>query len=282
MIPIVSGIVAAAVWAASAMCISRSSQVVAPISILGWVLLIGAVISAPFALAHGVPEGFGSEHAIWLGVTALGNTAGLLCVYTSLRLGKVGVVAPITSSQGAAAALLAVLAGEQLATGAGVALVVIVVGVALSSMKGGGEASEGGRTRVAVTYAICAAVFFGLGLYAMGRLSEDLPIGWIIFPSRALGVLGVTAPLALMGRLHMTRSAAPLVVASGLLEVAGLVAYTYGARYGIAVTAILASQFAAFAAVGAYFVFRERLARVQLAGVAVIAVGVAVLTGLQA
>ncbi len=282
MIPIVSGIVAAAVWAASAMCIRRSSQIVPPVSILGWVLLIGAAISAPFAIAQGVPEGFSSEHAAWLGVTAVGNTAGLLCVYTSLRLGKVGVVAPITSSQGAAAAAIAVFAGEQLATGAGVALVVIVLGVALSSMKGGDEALEGGRARVAVTYAICAALFFGLGLYAMGRLSDELPISWIIFPSRALGVLGVTVPLALMGRLRMTRSAAPLVVASGLLEVIGLVAYTYGARYGIAVTAILASQFAAFAAVGAYFVFRERLARVQLAGVAVIALGVAVLTGLQA
>jgi drug/metabolite transporter (DMT)-like permease len=283
MIPILMGIVAAAVWAASAMCIRRSTQMMPPVSILGWVLLIGAAISAPFALAESVPDGFGAEHAAWLGVTAFGNTVGLLCVYTSLRLGKVGVVTPITSAQGAAAAAIAVLAGEQLATGAGLALGVIVVGVVLSSMRGGEEAMEGGgRARAAVTYALCAALFFGLGLYAMGRLSDELPISWIIFPSRALGVLGVTVPLALMRRLPLPRSAVPLVVASGLLEVAGLVAYTYGARYGIAVTAVLASQFAAFAAVGAYVVFRERLARVQVAGVAVIAVGVAVLTGLQA
>ena len=80
----------------------------------------------------------------------------------------------------------------------------------------------------------------------------------------------------------MTREALPYVVASGFLEVAGLVAYTIGARHGIAIAAILGSQFAAFAAVAAYFVFRERLARVQVAGVAVTAVGVAVLTGVQA
>jgi drug/metabolite transporter (DMT)-like permease len=282
MIAIASGIVAAAMWAASTICTSRSSRLIPPIAILGWVLLIGMVISAPFAFAEGVPDGFSAEHAVWLGVTALGNTAGLLCAYSSLRFGKVGVVAPITSAQGAAAAAIAVIAGEQLANGAGFALGVIVFGVALSSMKGGDEALEGGRARVAVTYAIIAALFFGVGLYAMGRLSEDLPVSWIIFPSRTLGVLGVTVPLALMGRLRMTRSAAPLVVASGLLEVGGLVAYTIGARHGIAVTAVLASQFAAFAAVAAFLLFRERLARVQLAGVAVIAVGVAVLTGLQA
>jgi multidrug transporter EmrE-like cation transporter len=45
---------------------------------------------------------------------------------------------------------------------------------------------------------------------------------------------------------------------------------------------VLGSQFAAIATVAAFFLFRERLARVQLAGVAVIAVGVAVLTALQA
>jgi drug/metabolite transporter (DMT)-like permease len=158
----------------------------------------------------------------------------------------------------------------------------IVIGVVLSSMRGSAEALEGGRERLAVAFAIGAALFFGLGLYAMGRLADELPSSWIIFPSRLLGVLGVTIPLALMGRLRMTRQAFPLVFASGLLEIGGLVAYTIGARSGIAVTAIIASQFAAFAAVAAYLVFRERLARIQVVGVAVIAVGVAVLTGLQA
>jgi drug/metabolite transporter (DMT)-like permease len=95
-------------------------------------------------------------------------------------------------------------------------------------------------------------------------------------------VVLVTIPLAVTARLRMTRGAAPLVVASGLLEVGGLVAFTIGARHGIAVAAVLGSQFAAIAAVAAFVLFRERLARVQVVGVAVIAVGVAVLTALQA
>jgi multidrug transporter EmrE-like cation transporter len=48
------------------------------------------------------------------------------------------------------------------------------------------------------------------------------------------------------------------------------------------VSAVLASQFAALAALAAFLLFDERLARVQLAGIAVIAVGVATLTALQA
>jgi drug/metabolite transporter (DMT)-like permease len=282
VIAILGGLVAAAMWAASALCISRSTRMIPPVAVLGWVLLIGSLISAPFALAQGVPAELGREQVVLLVVTAIGNTTGLLLVYSSLRFGKVGVVAPITSAQGAAAAVIAVAAGEQIATGAGVALGAIVVGVVLSSMSRTSEVGSDRREGLAIALSIGAALFFGLGLFAMGQLSEDIPIAWIIFPSRTIAVVFVTVPLAVTGRLRMTREAAPLVVASGLLEVAGLVAFTIGARDGIAVAAVLGSQFAAIATVAAFFLFRERLARVQIVGVAVIAVGVAVLTALQA
>ena len=282
MIAIVGGLAAAAMWAASALCISRSTRMLPPVAILGSVLLIGSVVSAPFALAQGVPAGLGREQVGLIVLTTIGNTTGLLFAYSSLRFGKVGVVAPITSAQGAAAAVIAVLAGEQIATGAGVALGVIVLGVVLSSMTRTNEFGSDRREGLAVGLAIGAALFFGLGLFAMGRLSEDVPIAWIIFPSRTIAVLLVTVPLAIAGRMRMTREAAPLVVASGLLEIAGLVAFTLGARHGIAVAAVLGSQFAAISAVAAFVLFRERLARVQIVGVAVIATGVAVLTALQA
>ena len=72
------------------------------------------------------------------------------------------------------------------------------------------------------------------------------------------------------------------VVASGLCEVGGAAAFVLGARHSIAVTSVLASQFAALAAVAAFVLFRERLTRVQLAGIAIIAAGVAALSALQA
>lgn len=282
MTGIVGGLCAALMWAVSALCISRSTRMIPPVALLGWVMLIGAVVSAPFALGQGVPDGLGGEQIALLLLTAIGNTTGALLVYSSLKHGKVGVVAPITSAQGAAAAVIAVLAGEQIATGAAIALGAIVIGVVLSAISRTAEPEPHLREGLAVVLAIGAAIFFGLGLFAMGKLSEDLPIAWIVFPSRTLAVLVVTVPLALARRLPMTKDVAPLVVASGLLEVGGVVAYTIGARHGIAVAAVLGSQFAAIAAVLAFFLFRERLSRVQIAGVSIIAIGVAVLTGLQA
>jgi drug/metabolite transporter (DMT)-like permease len=89
-------------------------------------------------------------------------------------------------------------------------------------------------------------------------------------------------PLAVASRLTLTRAAVPFVVAAGLAEVVGFALFALGARHGIAVSAVLASQFGAVAALAAYVVFRERLTRLQIAGVAAIAGGVALLTALQA
>jgi drug/metabolite transporter (DMT)-like permease len=86
----------------------------------------------------------------------------------------------------------------------------------------------------------------------------------------------------LTSRLHLTRRALPLVVASGIAEVVGFASFAFGARHGIAISAVLASQFAAIAAVGGYVLFGERLTRIQLAGVVLILVGVATLTALTA
>ena len=95
-------------------------------------------------------------------------------------------------------------------------------------------------------------------------------------------MIAVTLPLVVASRLRLTRRAAPLVVASALFEVIGFASFAWGARHGLAVSAVLASQFAAISAVVAYLLFGERLTRGRVLGVATVAVGVAVLSALQA
>jgi drug/metabolite transporter (DMT)-like permease len=89
-------------------------------------------------------------------------------------------------------------------------------------------------------------------------------------------------PLALSGRLVRPGAALRLVVFSGLAEVIGFAAYIIGARDGVAVPAVLSSQFAAVAAVLSFVVFRERLTRMQVAGACAIAAGVAAVAVLRA
>jgi drug/metabolite transporter (DMT)-like permease len=278
---ILGGLGAATMWATSTLSTSRSTKIVSPSTVLACVMAIGAALAAPAAFASGVPPALRGVNLLWLLVSGVANLLGLLLAYSALRIGKVGVVAPITSAQGAAAAIIAILAGERIAPGSGPMLALIALGVALASLSGT-ESANLDHDRRAPLLAGAAAALFGLGLYASGRLSNELPLAWILFVPRLVGVLVFALPMALLGRVRLRRAAVPYIVLSGVCELLGLAAFTLGARGGIAVAAILASQFAALAAVSAYVLFGERLRRIQVAGVAAILVGVAVLTGLQA
>jgi len=281
MIAVLGGLGAAVAWAATMLTASRASPLIGSWSTLAWVMLTGLLVVGPVALAQGRPEGLDRGAMTWLAIAGFGNITGLLLVYTALRIGKVGVIAPISSTEGAVAAVIAVVAGETLGVWTAFALIIVAAGVVLAARPAEPEEAGHDDPRAALL-ALAAALAFGAGLYATGRASLDLPIAWAVLPPRLLGVVFVTVPLALSGRLRLTRKAVPFVVASGLAEVVGFVSYAIGARHGIAIAAVLASQFAALAAVGAALLFKERLTRVGVAGVVVIAVGVAVVSAVQA
>jgi drug/metabolite transporter (DMT)-like permease len=281
VIAVLGGLGAAVAWATTMLTASRASPLIGSWSTLAWVMLTGLLVVGPVALVQGRPGGLDRGAMTWLAIAGFGNIAGLLLVYTALRIGKVGVIAPISSTEGAIAAVIAVVAGETLGVWTAFALIIVAAGVVLAARPAEPEEAGHDDPRAALL-ALAAALAFGAGLYATGRASLDLPIAWAVLPPRLLGVVFVTVPLALSGRLLLTRKAVPFVVASGLAEVAGFVSYAVGARHGIAIAAVLASQFAALAAVGAAAFFKERLTRVGVAGVVVIAVGVAVVSALQA
>lgn len=278
MLAILGGLGAAVAWTATTLVAVRGSRLIDPRSLLATVMTVGLVIALPTAFASGVPHVSGAS-AAWLAISGLGNVIGLLCNYSALRIGKVGMVAPITSTEGAIAAVIAVLAGESLSAGIGVTLGVVAAGVALAANAPSGE-SRHHDVRAALL-AGCAALSFGASIYATGKVGQDLGVAWAALPPRVVGVAVIALPLAATRRWRMTREALPFAVAGGIFEVVGFVSYAFGARHGLAVAAVLASQFAGFAAVLAYFFLRERLARVQILGVVTIVVGVSVLSALH-
>jgi drug/metabolite transporter (DMT)-like permease len=97
-----------------------------------------------------------------------------------------------------------------------------------------------------------------------------------------VGITVFALPLLLRGGLRLSRPALPLVVTAGILEAGGAVLFVVAAQDGVATAAVLGSQFAAMASVAAFILFGERLTRVQVAGIVIIALGVAVLAVLRA
>ena len=282
MIAIFGGLGAATVFATATLCSSRSTRLIGAGPVLAWVMMLGFLIVLPWAAVEGVPEGLDVGSVGWLAIAGIGNVVGLLLAYSGLRRGKVGIVAPIVSTEGAIAAVISVVAGEQIKQGVGVTLGVIAAGILLAAATREAEQMRAQAADwVVALFAVGAAVSFGFSLYAPARVSAELPIVWALLPARVVGVLVVALPLALTARLTLTRRALPLVVASGLAEVLGFALFAVGSRHGIAVSAVLASQFGAIAGIAAFFLFRERLARLQLVGVVMIVAGVSVLSVLQ-
>jgi drug/metabolite transporter (DMT)-like permease len=283
MIAILGGIGAAAAWAISTLCSSRSSRMIEPMSVVALVMLVGLVITAPLVVASGIPSRLDAESWTWLFISGAGNVAGLVLAYNAYRIGQVALIAPLTSTEGAIAALIALVAGESLSPGIGLALALAAVGVCLAAVPPSDPIRRAQHSPpAAVGLAVLAALAWGTSLYATGRAAATLPSAWVVMSARLIGTITLAIPLAVRGRLQLTRRALPLVVGAGVCEVLGFYSYTAGARHGIAIAAVLSSQFATLAALGAYVLFGERLSRLQVAGVTTVIVGVTLLSALRA
>ena len=287
MVAILGGLGAAMSWAIATLASSRSSRMIGPLSVLGWVMAVGWVAAIGPALLA-TPVELGLPELVGLIVVGLSHNIGLLLAYAALSIGRVSIVAPIVATEGALAAVLSIVFGEPLGLATAVLLAAIAVGVVLAAAERSADAPSASRadpavTRRAALLAIAAALTFSVGLVLAGRLgAAGMPPAWVMVVSRTVGVLLIVVPLVVTRRFRLTRPALPLVVLAGVLEVFGGAIYVVAASEGVAVAAVLSSQFAAFAAVGAFILFRERLQRVQLVGVVTVAVGITLLAAVQA
>jgi drug/metabolite transporter (DMT)-like permease len=243
-------------------------------------MTIGLGLVAVPLLVGGNSHGLGGSAIALLAIVGLANVAGLEIEYIAFRRGKVGVITPIASTEGAIAALIAVIAGLHISLRTALLLLVVTLGVILAAAHPDPPDPAGETTGVrSAVLALPVALLFGISLYASGRVGREVSVLWVLLPARLFGTLVLSAPLAARHQLRAPGSAWPLVAGAGAAEVVGFVSYTLGARHQLAVAAVLASQFVALAAVGAYFVFGERLTHLQLVGLVVVAVGVGLLAG---
>lgn len=294
MIAIVGGLATAVLWAMTLLGSARASRLIGAWSTLAWVMLIGFAVAVPLVLLTGSTVTLTRQDVLNLAVAGVANTAGLLLVYAALRRGQVAVVGPIVSTEGAIGAVIAIIAGDPLTAAAGALLAVIAVGVVLASVEQPSarvttagdprpNPDESGRSAaITAGLALGAALLFGINLFVTSRIADALPLAWSILPARLAGVVGVSLPLILTRRLRLTSAAAPFVVLVGLAEVVGIATYAIGSRDSAPIASVIASQFAGIAAVSAFVLFGERLSRVQVIGVVVIAVGVAALAAVRA
>ncbi len=278
MISIVCGLGTAVFFASSSLLSSRAVKLISSWSVVAWTMLVGLLLTLPFLAISGVPSALNGPNVAWMLAAGVGNVTGLVFSALAFRIGKVGVITPILATEGALAAVISAILGESIAPIIAFLLLVIVGGVVLAAIAPDPAPLEHERPVLAVLLATAGALVFGVSLYAAGHLSGELPISWVLLPARLVGVLALTVPRWLVRRLEITRGTAPLVIGMGCAEVIGFTLFAIGAEYDVAITSVLASQFAPIAAIMAFVLFKERLGRLQITGVAIIVVGVAALS----
>jgi len=278
VIALLGGLGAAIFFATSTTSSSRSARLIGAPGVVGWMMLVGLLATLPlFPLTGALDVHLTSLDVLLLVVSGLTNPLGLVLEYAALRVGRVGLVVGLVSSEGAVAAVINIAGGQSVGLAVALALAVIAAGVVVIGLASEDVGAPSRDPRVATLLALAAAGCFGVNLVTVGRLAADLPLPWAMTAPRVAGVLVFTIPLLALRRLPRPGRAAPLVIVSGLCEVAGLAAFAVGSRTDLTVASVLTSQFATITAIAAWVVFRERLTTWQIVGVTAVIGGVAVL-----
>ncbi|TFV50331.1 DMT family transporter [Blastococcus sp. TF02A_35] len=216
----------------------------------------------------------------WGAAAGLAGSTGLLVFFRALATGVMSVVAPVTAVTAAAVpVLVGLLGGERIGPWAAAGILLALVAVVLVSAEGGLRALRAARPG-SLLPALLAGTAFGFFFVLLDRTSEDAGLTPLV-AARAASV-GLVLLVALAGRrsVRPTRAALPLVVVSGVGDMAANALFLLATQAGgpLAITGVLASLYPVSTVVLAQLVLRERLVPAQVAGLTTAAAAVVLIT----
>lgn len=209
------------------------------------------------------------------GVAGVVGLAGLVCFYTALATGRMGIVSPISSLGVVIPLGVGLIRGEQPHPLQMLGILIAVVGVVMAS---GPELSGGAPVRP-VVLSVLAAVFFGLGVYFMaagGRANPAMTV--VMMRVSQVAILAVIALVA-RHRAGLRARDVPLLALTGMADATANVLYTSAAAIGLlSLVSVLGSLFPVVTVLLAWRFHHERLMPVQYVGIAATVIGVAAIT----
>lgn len=229
----------------------------------------GALVLTAFALFV-VPGSITRDVILLSLVTAIVGTLGMVLLYAALAVGPMGIVSPLTAIGGAAIpVIVGVMRGEPLTLlfvlGAALALVAVV----LVSRESRPHARITPR---ALLLSAAAGIAIGFFLTALGIAPEGSGV-WAATLSRWWSTLVmIVVTIILLSRSGLAKwRPYPWVFAigAGALDALANGLFQLAAQGGeLAVVAVLGSLYPATTLLIAHFLLKERMTRVQWAGVA--------------
>lgn len=277
MLGLLYGLGAAAVYGAADFIGGLMSRRVPPAT----VVFFSQLFAVPLVLIS-LPFGGGEPSAAalaWGAGAGVAGGIGVLFLYRGLSRGRMSVVAPITALAAAGLPVLYGIArGERPSALAVGGVVLGLVSIWLISMSAGADDEVAQAS--GVIDGLVAGAGFGIFFIVLDRAPGDSGM-WPLLGTRA-GSLAFVGGLLLARRerLKASRPDLPGIAAAGLLDFGANILFVLATRTGLlAIAAVLTSLYPAGTVLLARIFLKERLTRVQAAGLVVGAAGV-ILIGL--
>lgn len=240
--------------------------------------LVGLVIAVGLAACIAAPR-LDRGDLVYGAVGGCIGLAGVTALYRGLAVGRMSVVAPITAVGSALVPVAwGLVSGERPSPVALVGVVCAFPAVALVSRVPSDADSTVVSARGEVLLAAGAGLCFGVALVLFSEAADGTGL-WPLVAARAVSMTLLAAGALAVGRLPMpSRSAAPVIAATGVLDVVANAFYFFGVGTGlVSLVAVLASLYPAGTVALARVVLDERLSRHQWAGMALAVVGAALI-----
>lgn len=216
------------------------------------------------------------NQSVWINGAIAGamGLLGLVCFYTALATGQMGIVAPISSLSAVVPVTIGLVQGERPSTMQLAGIVVALIGVILAS----GPELNGKVDPRPVFLALFAAVTFGFCVYFMAKGARINPT-MTVTAMRAVQVLLVLVLfLAIRNLGGLVKRDIPMLATIGASDAGANVLYTFAASLGLlSVVSVLGSLYPIVTVLLAWWIHKERLMRVQYIGIAITFSGVALL-----
>jgi drug/metabolite transporter (DMT)-like permease len=231
-------------------------------------------IAVVLAVTREAPPGL--ESVLLAAAAGLSGTAGLVCFFRGLALGSMAIVAPVFASGAAIVPVAVGLAtGDTVTTLVGAGLALAAVGILMASLESEQEAERSRQARKALGFALVGAL--GAAGFVVGSdAASDGSVAWTLLVARAAAIPLLAVGVGLARPRRPTRADLAAIGFFGLIDLAATACFGLASTRGaLAVVAVLGAMYPVVTAGLARIVLKERIRRVQLAGVAFALLGVA-------
>jgi drug/metabolite transporter (DMT)-like permease len=246
------------------------------------VLLVSQAMALVLLLAVLVSAGEGApalRFILQAVVAGLAEGLGVAALYRGLSVGTMSIVAPVSAIAPAVPLAAGLLLGEVPGPMQNAGLVLIVIGVILTSRQRG-EADGGSKSLTSsILYGLLSALGFGIFFVALGAASEG-GVPWALFVARFSAVAAlVIVVVASRARPAIRKTDLALLIAMGVLIVAADAMYAIATTQGlISVVAVIGALHTVVTVALARICLREQLVGIQRIGVAVAFCGVLIVS----